>query len=469
MERGHRRLDGADRQPVVSGPPIEPEPPAAQGPPENTRVPEEIVARLYARQPGRMVPDLDRITLLAELLGRPDQAYPSIQVTGTNGKGSIGAMVTALLGALGLKAGTYSSPHLQDVRERIRVAGEPIAVSDFTEALGALQPYLAEIDARTEQAVSFFEVLTALAFAWFADAPVDVGVFEVGMGGTWDATNLVRGEVAALGTIGVDHPELGDTPEKVAREKLGICKPGAVIVSGQQADEVQPLVVERAQQVDGRLVQLGSDFAVTKRELAVGGQLVTLQGVTGEVRDVYVPLHGRHQADNAAIALAAVEGFLGFAGGLDADVIRNGFAAVRMPGRLEVVRRTDRSPVILDGAHNPLGAAALAEALVSEFAVRNRVVVMAMLGDKDVETVMGLLAPAIDHLVVTRVGNARTADPDRLAAAARDHGLTCETASDMEHALELASGLATAEDAVIVTGSLYAVGEARDLLGLPVT
>lgn len=414
------------------------------------------------------MPGLERIRLLAELLGRPDQAYPSIHVTGTNGKGSIGAMVTALFGALGLKAGTYSSPHLQDVRERIRVAGEPISADDFTAAFTELEPYLSEVDARTPERVSFFEVLTAMAFAWFADAPVDVGVFEVGMGGQWDATNLIRGEVAALGTIGVDHPELGDTPEKVAREKLGVCKHGAVMVSGRQDPEVEPLVLDRAAEMDARLVRLGTDFDVTERELAVGGQMLTLQGVTGEVSDVYLPLHGRHQADNAAIALTAVEGFLGFAGGLDPNVIRTGFAAVRMPGRLEVVRREDQCPVILDGAHNPLGASVLAQALTTEFAVRNRVVVLAMLADKQVERVVELLAPATDHLVVTKVHSERAADPDRLLAAGRAYGLTCEAAVDLTAALELASGVATAEDVVVVTGSLYAVGEARTLLGLPV-
>ena len=432
------------------------------------RVPEEVVADLYARQPGRMVPDLDRITLLAELLGRPDQAYPSVHVTGTNGKGSISAMVTALLGALGLKAGTYSSPHLQDVRERIRIAGEPLDVDAFTAALQQLEPYLAEVDARTGQQVSFFEVLTALAYTVFADAPVDVGVFEVGMGGTWDATNLVRGDVAVLGTVGVDHAELGDTPEKVAHEKLGIVKPGSIVVSSRQEEDVQPLVAERAERMGGRLVRLGADFSVTERELAVGGQLVTLRGVTGEVSDVYVPLHGRHQADNAAVALAAVEGFLGFAGGLDPDVVRTGFAAVRVPGRLEVVRRPDACPVILDGAHNPLGAGALAEALTSEFALRHRVVVLAMLADKDVEAVVGLLAPAIDHLIATQVDDPRAAERGRIVAAAQRHGLTVEEAADMAHALELATGVATEEDAVVVTGSLYAVGEARDLLQLPV-
>lgn len=432
------------------------------------RVEPALLAHLFARRPERMVPDLERISKLSDLLGSPDQAYPSVHVSATNGKGSIAAMVTALFGALGLTAGTYSSPHLQDVRERIRIAGTPISAEDFTQAYTALQPYLDEVDAQG-QAVSFFEVLTALAYTWFADAPVDVGVFEVGMGGTWDATNLIRGEVAVLGTVDVDHPELGDTPEKVALEKLGICKPGATIVSGPQIAEVAPLVVERAAQVEGTLVRYGMEFEVAARELAVAGQLLTLRGVTGEVADVYLPLHGAHQAENAAAALAAVEAFLGFAGGLDPEVIREGFAAVTMPGRLEVVRREGKAPVILDGAHNPLGAAALAKALKSEFAVRNRVVVMAMLDDKDVATVVARLTPVIDHLICTTLDDPRAANAERLVSSARASGqASIEVASTVADAFEMATGLATIEDAVVVTGSLYAVGQVRDLMGLPV-
>ena len=424
------------------------------------------VARLFARQPNRMVPDLERITTLAELLGRPDQAYPSIHLTGTNGKTTTSHMVGCLLAALGVTAGTYTSPHLQDVRERLRVGVEPVSREVFVEGLAYLEPFLAEVDARHPDLVTFFEVLTALAFTHFADAPVDVGVFEVGMGGRWDATNLVRGEVAVLGEIALDHPELGSAVEHVAAEKLGIIKDGATVVSAAQHPAVTPLVEEAVQAQACQLVVAGRDFAVAERELAVGGQRLSLRGVTGTVTDVYLPLHGPHQAGNAALALAAVEGFLGFAGGLDEDVIREGFAAVRSPGRLEVVRRHDAAPVVLDGAHTPRGAHCLATALREEFAYRNRVFVLGILADKDVEGIVAELLPVAEHVVATQPPSGRAAPFERVAKAVRSAGGTVETAPDVAHALSLASGVAGAEDAVVVTGSLYTVGEARGLLGL---
>jgi dihydrofolate synthase / folylpolyglutamate synthase len=305
---------------------------------------DDAVARLFTRQPTRMVPDLDRISTLCELLGRPDQAYPAIQITGTNGKTSIALMVSYLLGALGLSSGAYTSPHLQDVRERIRVANEPIARQAVAEGLAYLEPFLAEVDARHPDRVTFFEVLTALAYVHFADAPVDVAVFEVGLGGRWDATNLARGQVAVINRVGLDHAELGATVERVATEKAGIVKDGAVVVSSEQEQTVLPIVARAAEAHGGRLVVAGRDFGVHSRVPAVGGQLLTLRGVTGAHEEVYLPLHGAHQAANAACALAAVEGFLGFGGGLDSEVIRQGFAAVRNPGRLEVVRRRDVAP-----------------------------------------------------------------------------------------------------------------------------
>ncbi|HVL99707.1 MAG TPA: Mur ligase family protein [Egibacteraceae bacterium] len=435
----------------------------------------DSVAALYARQPERMVPDLDRMRTLVELLGRPDQTFPAIQLTGTNGKTSTAAMVTCLLGALGLAAGTFTSPHLQDVRERIRVGGEPISREAFTEGLDYLGPFLAEVDVRHHDRVTFFEVLTALALVHFADRPVDVGVFEVGMGGRWDATNLVRGEVAVLTGVGVDHAELGPDPASVAREKVGIIKDGAVVVAARQEPAVSEIIVDAAERAGGRLVVAGRDFDVASRELAVGGQLLTLRGVTGDVEDVYLPLHGVHQALNAACALAAVEGFLGFAGNLDPAVIREGFAAVRSPGRLEVVRRPHASTVVLDGAHNPLGAQALASALEDEFAFRHRVLVLGVLGDKDVEGIVDALLEVAEHVVVTEPPSTRAAPADRLeklirraSRAGTRRAPTVEVAPDVASAVELASGLAAQEDAVVVTGSLYTVGAARAALGLAV-
>ncbi len=425
------------------------------------------VEALFARQPNRMVPGLERITLLAELMGRPDQAYPSVQVTGTNGKTTTATMVGALLGALGLTAGTYTSPHLQDVRERIRVATEPIGRDQMAARLAELAPYLAEVDARTDDRVSFFEALTALAFSHFADAPVDVGVFEVGMGGRWDATNLVRGEVAVLTGIALDHPELGSTPAEVATEKSGIVKQGAVVVSAAQDPSALAVIRAAAAAQEAQMVVAGTDFDVVDRRVAVGGQELDLRGVTGEVHEVFLPLFGAHQAANAACALAAVEGFLGFAGGLDPDVLRRGFAAVRAPGRLEVVPTAEDRPVIvLDGAHNPAGARALAAAVTTEFAFGHRIVVLGVLGDKDVEAIAAAIAPMADHVVVTEPPSSRAAPADRVAKAVRDAGASVEVADRVEDAIEQATGLARTGDGVIVTGSLYTVGAARTALGL---
>lgn len=455
--------------------PDAPEPEAAALDP--VEVPEpvyaEAVAALFARQPARMVPDLTRITTLLELLGRPEQTYPSVQLTGTNGKTSTTAMVTSLLSALGLTVGTYTSPHLQDVRERIRVAGRPIARAELVARLDELAPFLAEVDARHPERLTFFEVLTATALMHFADAPVDAGVVEVGMGGTWDATNLVRGEVGVIGPITLDHPQLGVTTEQVAREKVGIVKDGALVVSEAQEGPVARIVAAAAEAHGAQLVVADRDFAVGERWPAVGGQQVTLRGVTTTVDDLHLPLYGAHQAHNAALALVAVEAFFGFAGGLDVDTIRAGFAAVRAPGRLELVARASGAPVLLDGAHNPAGMAALAETLAAgEFAFRNRVVVLGILGDKDVAAMVEAILPVAHHVVVTQPPSSRAAqaeDVAKLARVASAGRASVEVAEDVPRALELASGLAADADVVVVTGSLYTVGAARAALQVPVS
>ncbi len=427
------------------------------------------VAELFARRPERMIPDLDRMRTLLGLLGSPEQGFPSLQVTGTNGKTTATGMIACLLGAAGLTAGSYTSPHLQDVRERIRVATEPISQADLATRLVELAPYLAEVDARSPERATFFEVLTALAIVHFADVPVDVGVFEVGMGGRWDATNLVRGEVSVLTAVGLDHPELGATVAEVASEKAGVIKDGAVVISAEQEPTAAGVIAEATEQHSGRLVVAGRDFGVADRRLAVGGQQLRLRGVTGEIEEVFLPLFGAHQADNAACALVAVEGFFGFAGGLDPELVREGFAAVRAPGRLEVVRRGEGlAPFVLDGAHNPSGARALAEAVNDEFDFRRRIVVLGVLGDKDVEAICSELAPAADHVVVTEPPSPRAAAADRVAKAAQTAGLSVEVAEDVPDALDLAAGLTGPSDGVVVTGSLYTVGAARDALGLPV-
>jgi dihydrofolate synthase / folylpolyglutamate synthase len=436
---------------------------------------QHAVEALYARMPTRMGPSLERISHLAELLDHPERTAPAVHLTGTNGKTSTARMVAQLLAAFGVGAGVYTSPHLQDVRERIALASRPISTEEFAETLTYLEPFLAEVDRAHDQPVTFHEVLTAMAFTWFAELPVDAQVVEVGMGGSWDATNLVHGDVAVINRVGLDHPELGDTPAAVAGEKAGIIKQGATVVSQAQDDDVLAVIGERVRRQDARLLLEGRDFGVERRRQAVGGQVVDLRTPAGTVTEVLVPLHGRYQADNAAGALAAAEAFLGGSEGsgepqggapagraLDGDTVRAGFASVTSPGRLEVVAR--KPLVVLDGAHNPSGARTLAAALLEEFVVDRRILVVACLADKDLRGILEGLAPAIGRLVVTTNHSPRAAPAERLRKEAESLGLVAETAPDVATAVSQAIDTASETEAVVVTGSLHTVGEARDLL-----
>jgi dihydrofolate synthase/folylpolyglutamate synthase len=421
----------------------------------------EAVEALYARMPTRMGPSLERISHLLDLLDHPERTAPAVHLTGTNGKTTTARMVASLLAAFEVGAGLYTSPHLQDVRERVALAARPISRDEFAETWAYLAPFVAEVDAAHDQPVTFYEALTALAFAWFAELPVDAQVVEVGMGGTWDATNLVHGDVAVINRVGLDHPELGATPVAVAGEKAGIIKPGATVVSQAQEPEVLALLAERAGRLDARLLLEGRDFGLERRQQALGGQVLDLRGLTGPVGEVFLPLHGRHQAENAAGALAAVQAFLGERE-LDHDTVRAGFAAVTSPGRLEVVGRAPL--VLLDGAHNPAGAHALAAALLEEFVVDRRTLVVACLADKDLRGILEALAPAAGRLLVTQNRSPRSAPADRLRKEAEALGLYAETAPDVPTAVQRALDEAAETEAVVVCGSLYTVGEARDLL-----
>jgi len=433
---------------------------------------ERAVARLTARGPGRMVPDLSRITALTELLGDPQLAYPSVQVTGTNGKGSTTRMLGALCAAAGISAGTYTSPHLQSVRERLSIAGHAISPRRFTEIHDEVAAIADLVDQRAQEAdgsaadhVTYFELLTAMAARWFADAPVDVGVFEVGMGGRWDATNLVRGEVAVLGPIDVDHPELGRTPAEVATEKVGIIKPGAQVVTAVQDEEVDELIDEAVTAAGATRWRVGEDVEVVERGIAVGGQLLTLRVGDREIDDILLPLFGAHQADNAALALGAFAALTGEAFALmDDDVVRHGLGAVTAPGRLEIVHR--EPTVLLDGAHNPHGARAAAAALGESFAFDDVVLVAACLEDKDIEAILGAFEGTVSHVIVTRAPSTRAASVERMREAAMavwgDSGLVVEAATDIGSALSLATEVAGASDGILVAGSLYTVGAARD-------
>jgi dihydrofolate synthase / folylpolyglutamate synthase len=437
----------------------------------------EVEGEIFARRPEYAIePTLDRISALATLLGDPQRAYPVIHVTGTNGKTSTARMIETLLRARGLRTGLFTSPHLADVRERIAVDGEPLSAEAFLASYDDVAPYVALVDEREPLRLSFFEVLTAMAFAAFADAPVDVAVLEVGMGGTWDATNIADGAVAVVTPVAIDHTRyLGTTIEEIAAEKAGIIKPGAVAVLGQQPVAAAEVLLRRAAGVDAAVAREGLEFGVITRELAVGGQLLTLRGLTGEYHDLLLPLFGEYQAANAACALAAVEAFASTgpdAGPLDEELVRAAFLTMTSPGRLEVLRR---SPVVIaDSAHNPAGMAASVAALTEAFSFRTLIAVLAISSDKDVPAVLDQLEPVADGLVVTRNSSDRSMDPSKLADLAVEvFGPDRVRVVDrLDDAIDAAVGMADEAAAdglggsgVLVTGSVVTAGDARALLG----
>jgi dihydrofolate synthase/folylpolyglutamate synthase len=434
---------------------------------------ERVERALAERIPGKdevsaMIPDLARISLLVDVLGEPQRSYPSIHLTGTNGKTSTTRMVDALLRGFGLRPGRYTSPHLATVRERIAIDGLPLSEEAFARAYDDVAPYLPLVDERSGRRVTYFETLTAMAFAAFADAPVDVAVLEVGMGGLWDATNVVQAGICVLTPIGLDHPELGSTVTEVATEKAGIVHEGARVVSGVQTLEAAEVILRRVAEAGAELAVEGLHFGVTSRAVALGGQLLTIEGLGGTYEDVFLPLHGAHQASNAACALVAVESFLG--GGqraLDVEAVRAGFALADSPGRLEVVRRSPT--IVLDGAHNPGGVAALVGALDESFAFDRLVGVLAVLSDKDVPAMLALLEPVLTDVVVTTNHSPRALSADDLArAAVAVFGADRVVVEPLlPNAIDAAVALADERGdgaGVIVTGSLYTVGEARTLL-----
>jgi len=433
----------------------------------------KVEVELTSRWPeSRLDPSLDRIRALVDLLGQPQQSYGGVHVTGTNGKTTTARMVDALLRTLNLRTGRYTSPHVESVTERITLDGEPITPRRFVEVYEEVAPYLALVDGTQEHRLSYFETLTGMAFAAFADAPVDVAVVEVGMGGTWDATNVFDGQVAVVMPITGDHRDyLGDTVAEVAGEKAGIIKPDALAVLAQQPLDAADVLFRRAADVGATVAREGLEFGVVSREVAVDGQLVTLRGLTGEYPDVFVPLHGAHQAQNAACALVAVEALIGRGGtDLDADLVRRGFASVVSPGRLEIVRTTPT--VLLDAAHNPAGAHALAQSVSEAFTFTRLVGVVGILADKDVEGVLDALEPVLAEIVVTQSASPRSLPAEELGELAEDvfGPDRVQVVPRLDDAIEAAIAAAEHEGdlagaGVLVTGSLTVVGEARLLLG----
>ena len=446
-------------------------PPLAAGPLQ------PMLAELATRYPAEnaMVPDLDRIRLLCELLGDPQKSCPAIHLTGTNGKSSTARMIDALLQGFGLRTGRYTSPHLDSVTERIALDGSPIDEQRLAELWDELAPFVALVDARLPQRMTFFEVLTGLAFVAFADAPADVAVLEVGLGGLWDATNVVDAGTAVVLPVGLDHvPLLGTTLAEIATEKAGIIAPGATVVLAQQPPEAAEVLLRRCVEVGATVAREGLEFGVVDRVTAVGGQVLSLQGLGGRYDEVFLPLHGAHQAANAAAALAAVEAFLGGGdkGALDVDLVRQGFARVASPGRLEVVRTSPT--VLLDAAHNPHGMSATVAALHDAFAFTSLVAVVAVLSDKDARAMLEVLEPAVTRVVVTQNASPRALPVDDLAALAEEvFGEDRVSIDDaLDDALSTAVALADAESeyggaGVLVTGSVVTVAEARTLLHRP--
>ncbi|MFW6641788.1 bifunctional folylpolyglutamate synthase/dihydrofolate synthase [Nocardiopsis algeriensis] len=434
----------------------------------------EVTAEILARAPETDIdPRLDRVRTLLDLLGDPHRNFRVIHVTGTNGKTSTARMIDALVRARGLRVGRYTSPHLRTVRERIVVDGQPVSQERFVAAYDDIRPYIAMADEMNDAPLSFFEILTVMAYTVFADAPVDVAVVEVGMGGRWDATNVVDGDVAVVTPIGIDHTEyLPDTVEGIAEEKAGIIKPGSVAVLAQQPLAAAEVLMRSAADTGARVAREGMEFGVLSRDVAVGGQQFAVKGLTGTYENLFLPLFGAHQAGNAAVALAAVEAFAAVGEddtGLDPAIVGEALAGVDSPGRLEVVRTSPT--VVADAAHNPAGMAATVAAMEEAFSFSKLVGVVAIMADKDVEGILDPLEPLLDEVVVTRNSSPRSLDPDRLAElAARIFGEDrVHVAPRLDDAIDRAVGLA--EDGtefggagVLVTGSVVTAGDAVHLL-----
>jgi len=436
----------------------------------------EVEEAILARAPEHeLQPSLDRIRAVMELLGDPQRTFPVVHLTGTNGKTSTTRIIEALLRELGLRTGRFTSPHLHSMRERIALSGKPIDTERFLVAYDEVLPLIELVDNRSAAEggprMTYFEVLVAVAYAAFADAPVDVAVVEVGLGGSWDATNVVDAPVSVILPIDLDHRHfLGDTVEQIATEKAGIIKADAItVMAAQPHEDAAEILRERADEVGARLVVAEVDFGVTERDVAIGGQQLSVRGLAGEYPDLFVPLHGAHQAQNVAAAIAAVEAFIG--GGeqqLDSEVVRAALAEVASPGRLEIVRRSPT--VIVDAAHNPHGALALREALQDSFAFTRTIGLIAILADKDASEMLEILEPAFDEIVVSRTTSPRAMRPEALGELAAgifgEHRV--HVVKDLPDALDRAAALADdggVAGGVVATGSVTTAAEVRMLLG----
>jgi dihydrofolate synthase/folylpolyglutamate synthase len=442
---------------------------------------ESVYAELLGRAPeNKMEPRLAPLFRAMEILGEPNKAFPIIHITGTNGKTSTARMIEAGLRAHGLSTGRYTSPHLSKVTERISVDGAPVSDETFVRIWDEIRPYLEIVDkelvAEGQPRLTYFECLTILGFAVFADQPVNVAVMEVGLGGITDATNVGDGQVAVVTPISLDHTDLlGDTTEDIAYEKAGIIKPGGFLISAAQPVDAAQVLLEKAKEVQVPFRFEGVEFGVASRTVAVGGQVVTIQGLAGRYEDLLLPLHGAHQAENAAVAVAALEAFLG--GGekeLDAEILQEAFASVTSPGRLEVVRTAPT--IIVDAAHNPEGIRVSAEAIHEAFTLTKLVVVVGVLKEKDAEEILRQLKESLGDLAAeycfTQSKSPRAVPAEDLEELALDLGFgedNIHVAPQLDDALEWAVERAESNEdlsgGVLVTGSITLVAEARILLG----
>lgn len=428
----------------------------------------DVEHALLSRWPEtKLEPSLDRIAALCELLGAPQAAYPVIHITGTNGKTSTSRMIDALLRSLGLRTGRFTSPHLESMTERICIDGEPIDEERFIDTFQDVNPYAQMVDDSQEFPLSFFEMITALGFAAFADAPVDAGVLEVGMGGTWDSTNVANAQVAVITPIDIDHQAyLGDTAADIAVEKAGIIKPNSRVVIAQQTEQVESVLIDHALKVGAEPFREGVDFGVLSRSVAVDGQLISLQGIYGRYEDIFLPVHGAHQAQNAAVALAAVEAFAA-KGEIDPKIVHEAFGEVTTPGRLEVIRTSPT--VVIDAAHNPHGAQATVAAVSEAFSFSPLVGVVGVMADKDIEEMLEIFEPIFAQIVCTQNTTPRAMPADELAQIAE--GIFGSERVFLEpnllEAVEKAVGLTEQESVgsggVLVTGSVVTVGQVRNL------
>jgi dihydrofolate synthase/folylpolyglutamate synthase len=426
-----------------------------------------IETALLARWPeNRIAPTLERIQALVDALGSPQLSYPTIHIGGTNGKTTTSRMVDSLLFSMGLRTGRFTSPHLETYRERIAINGEPIEPKELIFAYNDIAAYFDFIDSKFDNPVSFFEAVTALAFAAFAEHPIDIGIIEVGMGGEWDATNVVQADVSVITPIGLDHMEyLGNTLVEIATTKAGIIKEGGFAVLSQQEPEVAVELLRKAAEVGADVAREGLEYSVLSRAVAIGGQLVTIQGLKDVYDEIFIPLHGKHQASNAAAALVAVEVFFG-ENDLDIDAVREGFAQVKSPGRCEVIHRDPT--IILDAAHNPHGSIALVETIESEFTFDEIVGVVGVMGDKDARGILVNFEKFMDSIIVTKNSSHRAMDVSDIEALAIEifGADRVYSAPHLEAALEKAlqdsvRPLSDESLGIVVTGSVVTVGEAR--------